>query len=179
MSKGFPDLSVCNTVMPGKKYTMWNGSVNLECPESGYCASLKAEEKHGKINALSGTVYNKDDPSKIVYKLEGVCGQETRYWSPDSPNDTMVLIDLSSLEEAYLQYLPGHLRTELDSIRLWVPVANAIITNNMDDADAEKKKSKLTNAYVITKNLILERKTKEHISRKIQMVIGHLRITFP
>jgi len=140
MSKGFPDLSVCNTVMPGKKYTMWNGSVNLECPESGYCASLKAEEKHGKINALSGTVYNKDDPSKIVYKLEGVCGQETRYWSPDSPNDTMVLIDLSSLEEAYLQYLPGHLRTELDSIRLWVPVANAIITNNMDDADVEKKK---------------------------------------
>jgi len=126
--------------MPGKKYIMWNGTVNLDCPESGYCATLKAEEKHGKINALSGTVFHKDDPSKIVYKLEGVCGLETHYWSPDSPNDTKTLIDNTSLEEAYIQYLPGNLRPDLDSLRLWVPVANAIIKNNMDDADVEKKK---------------------------------------
>jgi len=140
LTKCFPDLSICNTVMPGKKYIMWNGTVNLDCPESGYCATLKAEEKHGKINALSGTVFHKDDPSKIVYKLEGVCGLETHYWSPDSPNDTKTLIDNTSLEEAYIQYLPGNLRPDLDSLRLWVPVANAIIKNNMDDADVEKKK---------------------------------------
>jgi len=126
--------------MPGKKYIMWNGSVNLDCPESGYFATLKAEEKHGKINAISGTVYHKDDPSKIVYKLEGVCGQETRYWSPDSPNDTKVLLDNTSQVDAYIQYLPGNLRSDLDSLRLWVPVTNAIIKNNMDDADVEKKK---------------------------------------
>jgi len=84
--------------------------------------------------------FHKDDPSKIVYKLEGVCGQETRYWSPDSPNDIKVLIDNASLEESYIQYLPGNLRSELDSLRLWVPVANAIIKNNMDEADTEKKK---------------------------------------
>jgi len=126
--------------MPGKKYLMWNGSVNLDCPESGYFATLKAEEKHGKINAISGSVFHKDDPSKIVYKLEGVLGQETRYWSPDAPNDMKVLIDNTSLDEAYIQYLPGNLRSELDSLRLWVPVANAIIKNNMEEADVEKKK---------------------------------------
>jgi len=58
LTKCFPDLSVCNTVMPGKKYIMWNGSVNLDCPESGYGATIKVEEKHGKVNAISGSVFS-------------------------------------------------------------------------------------------------------------------------
>jgi len=44
------------------------------------------------------------------------------------------------LKEAYIEYLPKQLRPEFDSLRLWVPVANAIIKNDMITADQEKKK---------------------------------------
>jgi len=85
-------------------------------------------------------VYHRDDPNKLIYKLDGVCGQKSFYWSLDKPKDKRLLIDHSQYKEAFIQYLPKHLRTELDSLRLWVHVADAIIKNDMPTADNEKKK---------------------------------------
>uniref|UniRef100_A0A6B2L1I0 Oxysterol-binding protein n=1 Tax=Arcella intermedia TaxID=1963864 RepID=A0A6B2L1I0_9EUKA len=139
LSKCVPDLTVCNTIMPGKKYIMWTGEVKLVCPETGYYAVLKTEEKSGKVNQIIGQILHRDEP-KPIYKLEGVCGKITQYWPANSPKEKKVLLDHSQLQEAFINYLPRHLRSSLDSMKLWVPVVDAILKNDMATADIEKKK---------------------------------------
>jgi hypothetical protein len=141
LTKCVPDLNICNTVMPGKKYIIWNGEVKISCPQSGLIASIITEERYYRVNGIQGVVYHRDDPNKIIYKIDGVCGQKTLYWSLDKPKDKRLLIDHSQYKEAQIQYLPRHLRSEFDSLRLWVPVVDAIIKNDMPTADNEKKKN--------------------------------------
>jgi len=140
LTKCLPDLKICNVINPGPKYIMWVGDVRLSCPESGYYATIQTNEKRHKVNSISGAIYHQDNPDKPIYKFEGVCGKQTLYWSPDSEKEKEILVDHSLLKEAYIQYLPPSLRSEMDSMRLWVPVANAIIENDMATADEEKKK---------------------------------------
>jgi len=139
ISKCVPDLSICNTVMPGKKYMIWNGEVKISCPESGYEASIITEERYGHVNGIKGTIHHQDEPHKLIYKLEGVCGQKTNYWQVGKEKEKDILIDHSALKESYIDYLPRNLRTEYDSLRLWVPVVNEIIKDDMEQADLEKK----------------------------------------
>jgi len=139
-SKCVPDLKIGNVINPGPKYIMWIGDVMLYCPESGYCATIQTKEKSHKINSISGVVYHNIQPDKPIYKFEGICGKQTLYWSPDSTKEKQILVDHSLYKEAYIQYLEPSLRPELDSMRLWVPVAKAIIDNDMATADEEKKK---------------------------------------
>jgi len=140
LTKCVPDLNICNTVMPGKKYIIWTGEVRISCPQSGLVASIITEERYYRVNGIQGTVYHRDDPNKHIYKIDGVCGQKTYYWTLDKPKDKRLLIDHSQYKEAFIQYLPKHLRSEFDSLRLWVPVVDAIIKNDMPTADNEKKK---------------------------------------
>jgi len=140
ISKCVPDLSICNTVMPGKKYIIWNGEVKISCPESGYEASIITEERYGRVNGIKGTIYHQDEPNKHIYRFEGVCGQKTNYWQVGKEKEKDILIDHSALEESYIDYLPRNLRTEFDSLRLWVPVVEEIIKDDMEQADLEKKK---------------------------------------
>jgi hypothetical protein len=140
ISKCVPDLSICNTVMPGKKYMIWNGEVKISCPQSGYEVSIITEERYGRVNGIKGTVYHQDEPNKHIYKFEGVCGQKTNYWQVGKEKEKDILIDHSALEESYIDYLPRNLRTEFDSLRLWVPVVKEIIKDDMEQADLEKKK---------------------------------------
>jgi len=140
LTKCLPDLKICNVINPGPKYIVWVGDVRLTCPGSGYYATIQTNEKRHKVNSISGAIYHQDHPDKPIYKFEGVCGKQTLYWSPDSEKDKEILVDHSLLKEAYIQYLPPSLRPEMDSMRLWVPVANAIIENDMATADEEKKK---------------------------------------
>jgi len=133
-------LQICNVINPGPKYIVWVGDVRLTCPGSGYYATIQTNEKRHKVNSISGAIYHQDHPDKPIYKFEGVCGKQTLYWSPDSEKEKEILVDHSLLKEAYIQYLPPSLRSEMDSMRLWVPVANAIIENDMATADEEKKK---------------------------------------
>jgi len=139
-SKCVPDLKIGNVINPGPKYIMWIGDVQLSCPESGYYATIQIKEKSHKINYINGAVYHQDKPNKPIYNLEGTCGKQTLYWSPDSIKEKDILLDHSLLEESYIQYLKPSLRPEMDSMTLWVPVAKAIIDNDMATADAEKKK---------------------------------------
>jgi len=140
LTKCVPDLNICNTVMPGKKYIIWNGEVKISCPQSGFVASIMTEERYYRANGIQGVVYHRDDPNKMIYQFNGVCGQKTNYWPIGKEKEKKVLIDHSILKEAYIQYLPRHLRSEFDSLRLWVHVADAIIKNDMARADSEKKK---------------------------------------
>jgi len=135
-----PNISINNTVMPGRKYIYWNGEIKISCPESGYVASLTFEERPYRVNGIQGCVYHKADPNKNIYIIDGICGQTSQYWTPENPLEKKTLIDHSQLKEAYIEYLPSQLRPEFDSLRLWVPVANAIIKNDMITADQEKKK---------------------------------------
>jgi len=135
-----PNIIVNNTVMPGKKYFIWNGDIKISCPGSGYEASLTFEDRSYRVNGIQGSVYHKDDPNKKIHIIDGICGQTSQYWSPENPLEKKTLIDHTQLKEAYIQYLPGHLRPEFDSLRLWVPVVDAIIKNDMNTADQEKKK---------------------------------------
>jgi len=140
MSGFVPGLSICNTVMPGKKYIIWTGEIKISCPQSGYVASLSFDERPTHISGIQGYVYHRDDPNKKIYIIDGVCGQTSQYWSPENPKEKTTLIDHTQLQEASIQYLPRPLRPEFDSLRLWVPVADAIIKNDMATADLEKKK---------------------------------------
>jgi len=140
LTRTVPDLNICNTVMPGKKYIIWTGEVRISCPQSGYVASILPEERYYRVNGIQGAVFHRDDPNKHIYKLDGVCGQKTFYYTPDK-KEKRLLIDHSLLKEAFINYLPRHCRTEFDSLRLWVPVVDAIIKNDMPTADAEKKKN--------------------------------------
>jgi len=141
LTKCVPDLKICNVINPGPKYIMWIGDVKLSCPESGYFATIQTNEKRHKVNSITGAIYHQDHPDKPIYQFEGICGKQTHYWSPGSEKETEILLDHSLLKEAYIQYLEPSLRPELESMRLWVPVANAIIDNDMATADVEKKKN--------------------------------------
>jgi hypothetical protein len=140
LSKVVPDLNICNTVMPGKKYILWSGEVKVSCPQSGYIATLITEERYYRVNGIQGYISHRDDPNKRIYQIDGVCGQKTFYWNPEKPKEKILLLDLSLYKEASIHYLPRHLRSEFDSLRLWVPVVDAIVKNDMDTADREKKK---------------------------------------
>jgi len=140
LTKCVPDLNICNTVMPGKKYIIWTGEVKISCPQYGLVAAIYTEERYGRVNGIQGIVYHQNEPNKHIYRLDGVCGQKTYYWQSGKEKEKKILIDHSALKEAWIDYLPPHLRSEYDSLKLWVPVADAIIKNDMARADLEKKK---------------------------------------
>jgi len=138
ISKSIPDMVIRNVVW-GKKYIMWIGTLQIECPETGYIAELELSENKNKNNVFSGHIRHRDD-DQIIYELYGICGDVLYYYPPDREDEKEVLIDMTVSEEKEILFNSEDQLHDLSSLRLWAPVNNAIVENDMKTADSEKKK---------------------------------------
>lgn len=138
LNKIVPDMSI-NNIIKGTRYIMWEGQVVLSAPSSGYCAVINTEEDKSKTNVLFGHIYDDQEPDNILFEFRGVCGGETQIHPYGKPNSKKVLVDHSKIVEANISYLPLEFQGELDSFRVWKKVSEAIVANDMQTADSEKK----------------------------------------
>jgi hypothetical protein len=135
-TKSIPDLVIRNVVW-GKKYLMWIGGMRIDCEESGYYADIEYSEK-SKNNIFSGTLRHKDSDD-VIYEFEGVCGEVLYYFPPGEKDEKKVLVDLSDIEDRVVYYQTEEQLLDMASIKLWKPVNEAIVNNDMKRADQEKK----------------------------------------
>jgi len=54
--------------------------------------------------------------------------------------DKKLFFDLAEYKDNTIEYLPEEVWTDLNSLKLWQPVKNAVVINDMVIADEEKKK---------------------------------------
>jgi len=191
MSKCVPDMMV-NNVIWGEKYLMWHGTVAISCDKNNYVAKIRFSEEDYR-NLVEGDIF---DGETLIYHLSGFAGQKT-YIKDISKNETeeKLFVDISTFKESTVFYPPEEVRDEFNSIRLWMPVKEAIIKNDMAVADEEKRKLKPINVSVnvlgypvvlgkIVNILLFMGKitTTEKNSttrKKLKMVTGNLKIISP
>jgi hypothetical protein len=136
ISKCIPDMVIRNVVW-GKKYIMWIGNMEIQCPDTGYIANIELSEK-SKKNIFKGTIRHRDS-DEIIYELDGICSDILYYYPPGEEDDKKVLIDMSSTEEKEVYYQQEDQLQELSSLSVWKNVNEAIVDNDMKKADSEKK----------------------------------------
>jgi hypothetical protein len=59
MDKGAPDLSVKNTILPGRHYSVWIGKISITCPQTGMYAEMTFDWRD-YINTVEGYIYKQD-----------------------------------------------------------------------------------------------------------------------
>jgi len=59
MDKGAPDLSVKNTILPGRHYSVWIGKISIQCPQTGIYAEMTFDWRD-YINTCEGYIYKQD-----------------------------------------------------------------------------------------------------------------------
>jgi len=136
ISKCIPDMVIKNVVW-GKKYLMWIGDIEINCPDTGYMAHFELSEKNKK-NLFTGYVKN-IETDEIIYDLEGVCGEELYYYPHDDEDEKQILIDMSTTEDRLVHYQKDDQLMELASLRVWQGVNESIVNNDMKRADQDKK----------------------------------------
>jgi len=136
ISKCIPDMVIRNVVW-GKKYIMWIGDIEIQCPDTGYIAKIELSEKN-KENMFNGTIRHRDSDD-IIYVLEGVCSDVLYYYPPGQEKQKKVLFDYSVSEEKTVFYPHEDQQSELNSLKVWKSVNEAIVENDMKKADREKK----------------------------------------
>jgi len=134
MSKMAPNM-IIQRVIYGVKYFMWEGEFSVECKKTGFSATLFAHEEDENTNRLTGKIYLHD---KLLYELNGVCGGSTHIWAPGEENKKRELTNGHCIIPE-IHYGPKETRVNMDSLKLWRPVAQAIIDADMPRADEEKK----------------------------------------
>lgn len=134
MTKCMPDMMV-NNVVWGERYLMWYGGVTIACPDSGYSAYVELKEEDGR-NLILGQVF--DSNKNVIYNLSGFAGQTTYLQKPNS-NQKTVLVDITKYQENIITYMPEDVQEEFSTLKVWVPVKNAIVDNDMVRADETKK----------------------------------------
>jgi hypothetical protein len=135
MSKVVPDM-VINNVVWGTKYIMWNGSLTIECPDSGYMAVITCSEQN-KDNHIEGHISKINTPDNIVYEFSGSAGELIQYYKPGSKKKRP-LLDFVSLVPNHLNYPSPELLPELSSYNIWHEVNDAIVADDMPKADQIK-----------------------------------------
>jgi len=137
MNKISPDMNILNVVW-GTKYFMWVGSIELECPSTGYKIVLDLEEQNPETNTLKGVIKKGDE---VIYYLEGICGVKTDYWKPGEEDNKSEFFNFDTFVFPEIKYLPPECQLSFDSLKLWKPVSEPIISDNMWEADLAKKKN--------------------------------------
>jgi len=137
MSKCVPDMMV-NNVIWGDKYLMWHGLVVISCDKNNYVAKLRFSEEEYR-NLFEGDIF---DGETLLYHLSGFAGQKT-FIKDVSKNETeaKLFVDISTYKENNVLYPPEEVHDDFNSIKLWMPVKEAIIKNDMTLADEEKKEN--------------------------------------
>jgi len=136
MTKSVPDMMV-NNVIWGDKYLMWHGTLTITCTKNNYIAKIVFSEVQNR-NLIEGEILEGDKP---LFKISGYAGQKS-YLRDISKEDfeDKLLVDISSYKDNTIFYLPAEVQTAFNSLKLWKPVKEAIINNDMTLADEEKKK---------------------------------------
>lgn len=137
LTKCIPDMVVRNVVW-GKKYIMWEGEVTMTCPQTGITAFLKFKEKSSQ-NVVKGFIM-RGESEEPIYEINGVCGERISYHLCSAGKSSeKVLLDLTTEPIARVRYLPRSKLAPLSSVGVWDKVNKAIVDDDMNLADKEKK----------------------------------------
>lgn len=141
MNKISPNM-VIQRVVWGTKYFMWDGEISMECPATGYKVEMTLSEEDENTNRLIGRIARKDENGDevIIRHLKGVTGQKTDMWKPDDEANIEELYNFDNFVAPVLHYPPPECQLLMDSLKLWKPVADPIIKDDMWEADLAKKK---------------------------------------
>jgi len=127
-----------------------SGSISKKKPAQASSAST-SETSSSTTSSSTSETSSSTQERKAVFKLAGWAGEKV-YYAPvgegESEDDVNVedhsekklLFDLNDSSDNIIQYLPEEVQTEFNSLKLWQPVKQAIVINNMYSADEEKKK---------------------------------------
>jgi len=125
-----------NNVIWGEKYLMWHGDVFITSSKNNYRAKIHLSEEQSR-NVVQGEIL---DGENVLFQLVGVAGQKSFIKDPKQNSEEKLFVDISSHNENTILYLPEEVQTAFNSLKLWMPVKEAIIKNDMSTADEEKKK---------------------------------------
>lgn len=135
MSKISPNMIIQRLVW-GTKYFMWDGTIEMECPTTGYKVEMTLSEESEDVNRLVGKITKGDD---VVYHLIGITGKKTDMYKPGDEGNLIELYNFDNFVQPTISYPPPECQTLMDSMKLWKPVADPIIKDDMWAADCAKK----------------------------------------
>eukprot|EP01124_Arcella_intermedia_P001365 TRINITY_DN1073_c0_g1_i2.p1 TRINITY_DN1073_c0_g1~~TRINITY_DN1073_c0_g1_i2.p1 ORF type:complete len:434 (+),score=69.82 TRINITY_DN1073_c0_g1_i2:45-1346(+) len=135
MTKCVPDMMV-NNVIWGEKYLIWHGGVTISSADNSFVANMVFSEEGGK-NVLQGEIL---EGEKVIFKLEGTAGHQSWITENQPEAEKKLFIDISTYQDNIIHYLPDEVQTAYNSLKLWMPVKEAIIKNDLPTADEQKKK---------------------------------------
>jgi len=121
---------------------MWDGVIEMECPSTGYKVEMTLSEESEEINRLVGKITKKNEigEEEIIRHLKGVTGKKTEIWKPNDEENVEELYNFDNFVPPVLHYPQVECQTTMDSLKLWKPVADPIIRDDMWEADLAKKK---------------------------------------
>lgn len=140
-SRCIPAMLVRNLVL-GTKYIVWEGECIVKSPETGYEAKITFKEGWSRNTVMSGSIYHSSDPKKVLYTIEGNCGEEIKLVPkatgvvPEKAKFT--LVDVASQTSDKLLYLPRDKLEPMSSVVVWGPVNAALLVHDTQLADQEK-----------------------------------------
>eukprot|EP01119_Soliformovum_irregulare_P013605 TRINITY_DN3640_c0_g1_i1.p1 TRINITY_DN3640_c0_g1~~TRINITY_DN3640_c0_g1_i1.p1 ORF type:complete len:731 (+),score=236.41 TRINITY_DN3640_c0_g1_i1:64-2256(+) len=140
IAKRTPDMVVKNVII-GTKKIFWNGECTIVCPKNRFTATLQFKES-GSDNVVQGTLssFNEYEEEELLYNIKGQCGGEV-FMTPVN-GQRFLLTDIAATLRArpavYYQS-PATIDT-LDSLVVWQTVNKAIIDDDMEVADNDKKR---------------------------------------
>lgn len=137
-SSALPNLTIKN-VLIGSKRIAWEGDLTIECPESGYKATMRfSEQGYWCYNVVEGEITKVEgEDETVLYRLSGVCGETFKLKNEETDKEE-VLLNFKDLKKNTLLYAPESERDDLDSLTIWKDVNVAIIEDDMDTADLGK-----------------------------------------
>jgi len=142
MTKCVPEMMV-NNVIWGEKYLMWSGAVTITCSDNRFVANIRLSEESGR-NLINGEIL---EGETILYRLHGLAGQKAFIvdflkQQPDGEGleGGELFVDISNYKDNTILHIPQEVQSPFSSLKLWRPVKEAIIKNDMTVADEEKKK---------------------------------------
>jgi len=142
MTKCVPDMMV-NNVIWGDKYLMWSGAVTITCSDNNFVANIRLSEESGR-NLINGEIL---EGETNLYRLHGLAGQKAYIvdLSKQQPvgeglEEGELFVDISNYKDNTIFHIPNEVQSPFSSLKLWRPVKEAIIKNDMAVADEEKKK---------------------------------------
>jgi len=105
--------------------------------KNNYVAQIRLSEESAR-NIIDGEIL---DGENIIYKVSGYAGQKAFFTDVTKDGaEEQLFVDISTYKDNTILQLPDEVQMEFDSLRLWHPVKEAIIRNDMVVADEEKKK---------------------------------------
>jgi len=141
MSKISPNM-VIQRVVWGTKYFMWDGVIEMECQTSGYKVVMTLSEENEETNRLVGKIVkiSENGEEEIIRHLSGITGKKTDMWKPGEEENLEELYNFDNFVPPTLHYPPTECQRAMDSLKLWKPVADPVIRDDMWEADLAKKK---------------------------------------